>query len=250
MSPMSSDEQHRQVRTWQMNRGRMRTQRRENLRLLAPRYEVAPSGGPFDAVEVFGRSAPLVLEIGAGMGDATARMAAADPARDYLAVEVHPPGVANLLGLIEEYGLRNLRVVHGDALDFARQRLGEGQLAAVHAFFPDPWPKKRHHKRRLFQPGHVALLRSRLAVGGVLHAATDWADYAEVMREVLTADPGLVNAYDGWAPRPAHRPRTKYERRALSAGRTIFELIFHRRAADLPSWDDGGRSGADRADPA
>ncbi|WP_233599979.1 tRNA (guanosine(46)-N7)-methyltransferase TrmB [Micromonospora sp. M71_S20] len=185
-------------------------------------------GTPVDLAGLFGRRAPLVLEIGSGMGDTTAEMAAADPGRDYLAVEVHTPGIANLLDLVDRHGLRNVRVAQGDALDLVAG-LPEASLDAVHVFFPDPWPKSRHHKRRIIQPAHVALLRSRLTPNGTLHCATDWAEYAEAMRQTLDADPGLVDAHDGFAPRPAHRPVTKFERRALRAGRPIFDLI-HRRA--------------------
>ncbi|MEU4780530.1 tRNA (guanosine(46)-N7)-methyltransferase TrmB [Micromonospora sp. NPDC023633] len=185
-------------------------------------------GTPVDLAGLFGRKAPLVLEIGSGMGDTTAAMAAADPDRDYLAVEVHTPGIANLLDLVDRHGLRNVRVAQGDALDLVAG-LPEAALDAVHVFFPDPWPKSRHHKRRIIQPAHVALLRSRLAPGGTLHCATDWAEYAEAMRQTLAADRGLVDAHDGFAPRPAHRPVTKFERRALRAGRPIFDLI-HRRS--------------------
>nr|WP_201754148.1 tRNA (guanosine(46)-N7)-methyltransferase TrmB [Micromonospora rubida] len=179
---------------------------------------------PVDLAALFGRRAPAVLEIGSGMGDATAEMAAADPNRDYLAVEVHTPGIANLLGLVERRGLGNVRIGQGDALELV-EALPEGSLDAVHVFFPDPWPKSRHHKRRIIAPAHVALLRSRLAVGGTLHCATDWAEYAESMRGTLTADPGLLDVHGGYAPRPAHRPVTKFERRALTAGRPIFDLI-------------------------
>ncbi|MFI6266457.1 tRNA (guanosine(46)-N7)-methyltransferase TrmB [Micromonospora sp. NPDC051006] len=185
-------------------------------------------GGPVDLAAMFGRHAPVVLEIGSGMGETTAAMAGADPGRDYLAVEVHTPGIANLLDLVERRGLGNVRVARGDALELVR-RLPVDSLDAVHIFFPDPWPKARHHKRRLVQPAHVALLRSRLAPGGTLHCATDWAEYAEVMRATLDADPELVDPHGGFAPRPAHRPVTKFERRALTAGRPIFDLIRHRR---------------------
>ncbi|WP_435826201.1 tRNA (guanosine(46)-N7)-methyltransferase TrmB [Micromonospora carbonacea] len=187
-----------------------------------------PAAAPVDLAALFGRRAPIVLEIGSGMGDATAAMAAADPGRDYLAVEVHTPGIANLLGLVERLGLDNVRVARGDALDLVRALPG-GSLDAVHVFFPDPWPKSRHHKRRIIQPAHVALLRSRLTPGGTLHCATDWAEYAESMRETLTADAGLVDVHGGYAPRPTHRPVTKFERRALTAGRPVFDLV-HRRA--------------------
>jgi tRNA (guanine-N7-)-methyltransferase len=182
---------------------------------------------PLDLVELFGRDAPKVLEIGFGMGDTTAAMAAADPGRDYLAVEVHTPGIGNLLALIGERGLTNVRVAHGDAMELVR-KVPAGSLDAVHAFFPDPWPKARHHKRRLIQPANVALLRERLGPGGTLHCATDWAHYAEAMAETLDADPGLANAHEGFAPRPAHRPETKFERRGVSSGRQIFDLIYRR----------------------
>jgi tRNA (guanine-N7-)-methyltransferase len=184
---------------------------------------------PVDPADLFGRRAPIVLEIGSGMGDATAAMAATDPARDYLAVEVHPPGIANLLAVVERRRLTNVRVAQGDALTLVRDMLPAASLDAVHVFFPDPWPKARHHKRRLIQPHHVALLRSRLVSGGTLHCATDWAEYAYAMAETLTADPELVNAYPKFAPRPEHRPVTKFERRALAARRSVFDLIFHRR---------------------
>jgi tRNA (guanine-N7-)-methyltransferase len=218
-----------EIRTYKPRRGRFGVQRREALRRLWPEYGVEVGGGPFGAAEVFGRRAPLVLEIGSGMGEATAARAAADPARDYLAVEVHSPGVANLLALIDAGGWTNVRVAHGDALELVRDRIPPASLDAVLAFFPDPWPKLRHHKRRLFQPSHVALLRSRLVPGGTIHTATDWPDYAEAMRTALAGDPGLVNRYERWAPRQTGRPETRYERRARQAGREIFELVFVRR---------------------
>ncbi|KWV30750.1 tRNA (guanosine(46)-N7)-methyltransferase TrmB [Micromonospora rifamycinica] len=208
----------------------MSSRQTDALARLQPAYGIgiADLDGPVDPTRFFDRRAPVVLEIGSGMGDATAAMAAADPGRDYLAVEVHTPGIANLLDLVQRHGLRNVRVAEGDALDLVRA-MPEGCLDAVHVFFPDPWPKLRHHKRRIIQPEHVALLRSRLAVGGTLHCATDWAEYAASMRSTLTADPGLDDVHGGYAPRPAHRPVTKFERRALTAGRPVFDLIHRRR---------------------
>jgi tRNA (guanine-N7-)-methyltransferase len=182
---------------------------------------------PLDLTELFGRDAPKVLEIGFGMGDTTAAMAAADPDRDYLAIEVHTPGIGNLLALIGDEGLTNVRVAHGDAMELVR-KLPAGSLDAVHAFFPDPWPKARHHKRRLIQPANVALLREKLRPGGTLHCATDWAHYAEAMAQTLDADPGLINTHPGFAPRPAHRPATKFERRGVASGRSIFDLVYRR----------------------
>ncbi|WP_428966678.1 tRNA (guanosine(46)-N7)-methyltransferase TrmB [Micromonospora fluostatini] len=220
------------IRTFHPRRGRMTSRQLDALERLWPTYGLTvpePPGVPIDPAELFGRRAPLVLEIGSGMGDATAAMAADDPDRDYLAVEVHTPGIANLLDLVGRQGLTNVRIAEGDALELVRM-LPAGSLDAVHVFFPDPWPKTRHHKRRLIQPTHVALLRSRLTPGGTLHCATDWAEYAESMRRTLTDDPELVNAHPGWAPRPAHRPVTKFERRARTAGREIFDLVYHRPA--------------------
>jgi len=226
MTPIHS---HR-VQTYHGRRGRLRPRREDAITRLLPVCGVGTTGGVLDPAEVYGRRAPLVLEIGSGAGDATAAMAAADPERDYLAAEVHAPGVAHLLFLVEERGLANLRVAFGNALDLVEQRLAPASLAAVHAFFPDPWPKVRHRKRRLFQPHHVALLRSRLAPGGILYAVTDWADYAEVMLRTLTGDPGLVNIHDRFAPRQPYRPVTRYERRAREADRPVRELVFRRTA--------------------
>ncbi len=196
------------------------------LARLWPSYGIPIAGPRLQPAELFGRDVPLVLEIGSGMGEATADMAAADPDRGYLAVEVHTPGVANLLAVAAERGLTNLRIALGDALDLVRDRLAPDSLDAVHAFFPDPWPKARHHKRRLIQPAHVALLRSRLVARGILHCATDGTGYAEAMLAALDADPELTNVHDGFAPRPAHRPRTKFERRGIDAGRPVHDLVF------------------------
>ncbi len=177
-----------------------------------------------DLTALFGRAAPAVLEIGFGMGDATAAMAAADPDRDFLAVEVHTPGIGNLLAIAGEQGLTNIRVAHGDAMELVH-RIAPGALDAVHVFFPDPWPKARHHKRRLIQPGNVALLRERLRPGGVLHCATDWPAYAEAMTETLDADQGLRRL----PATPHARPETKFERRGAAAGRPITDLRYARR---------------------
>ncbi|WP_433791238.1 tRNA (guanosine(46)-N7)-methyltransferase TrmB [Actinoplanes sp. CA-252034] len=194
---------------------------------LWPRFGLTVLDGdrtPLDLVELFGRDVPVVLEIGFGMGDATAAMAAADRGRGYLGVEVHTPGIGNLLALAGELGLDNVRVAHGDAMQLVHQ-LRPGSLDAVHVFFPDPWPKARHHKRRLVQPSNVALLRERLRPGGVLHCATDWPEYAEAMAETLDADPGLRRL----PAMPHGRPETKFERRGAEAGRPITDLRYERR---------------------
>ena len=186
---------------------------------------------PYDPPAWFGRRAPLVVEIGSGTGESTAAQAAAVPEADHLAVEVFEPGLAQLLMRIEEAGLANLRLLRGDAVDLLRERVPRDSLAEVRIFFPDPWPKRRHHKRRLVQPDFVALAASRLAPGGVLHLATDWAHYATQMRAVCSGEPLLENTstdVDGWLPRPDGRPETKFERRALAEGRDVRDLVFRR----------------------
>ncbi|WP_028051284.1 tRNA (guanosine(46)-N7)-methyltransferase TrmB [Cellulomonas sp. URHD0024] len=223
---------HEPLRTYHPRRSSLGHEREEDLRVHFPVFGFSVhddvADGPLDTTGMFGRSAPLVLEIGSGMGETTAAMAAADPSRDYLALEAHLPGVASLLGLVARAGLTNVRVGHGDALDLVRRALPTESLDAVHVFFPDPWPKARHHKRRLVQPSHVALLRSRLVVGGVLHCATDWVDYADAMIEALSADPFLENTASGFVDRPSHRPVTKFEQRGLDLGHEVRDLIFRR----------------------
>jgi tRNA (guanine-N7-)-methyltransferase len=192
---------------------------------------------PYDPRSWFGRRAPLVLEIGSGTGESTALQAAAAPDVDHLAVEVFEPGLAQLLMRIDEAGLTNLRLLRGDAVDLLRERVPPDSLTEVRIFFPDPWPKRRHHKRRLVLPAFVTLAASRLAPGGVLHLATDWAHYAAQMRAVCSGEPLLENtstAADGWTPRPQGRPETKFERRALAEGRDVRDLVFRRISAAHP----------------
>lgn len=188
--------------------------------------------GPVDFAGWFGRQAPMLLEIGSGMGETTAQLAAAQPELNYLAVEVYQPGLGQLLLRIENLGLTNLRLLRGDAIDVLAEHIEPDSLAGVRVFFPDPWPKKRHHKRRLVQPEVVALVASRLAPGAVLHLATDWAAYAEHMRAVCAGEPLLRNAFPdepgGWAPRPEWRPVTKFENRAHEEERAIRDLMFAR----------------------
>lgn len=216
----------RPIRTFHPRRGRMSSRHADAHAALWPTFGLTVTDGdrtPLDLAGLFGRQAPVVLEIGFGMGDATAAMAAADPQRGYLAVEVHTPGVGNLLALVGELGLANVRVACGDAMQLVH-RIAPGALDAVHVFFPDPWPKARHHKRRLIQRGNVALLRERLRPGGVLHCATDWPEYAMAMAETLDADPGLRRLPET----PHGRPETKFERRGSAAGRPITDLRYAR----------------------
>lgn len=188
--------------------------------------------GPLDVEAWFGRDAPLVVEIGPGMGETTAELAAAAPEVNYLAVEVYQPGLAQLMMRAEERGLDNLRLVRGDAVVLLEEHVEPGSLAELRIFYPDPWPKARHHKRRLVQPRFVALVADRLAPGGVLRMATDWEHYAEQMMAVCQAEPRLRNLHPGepggWAPRPEWRRVTKFEERARQAGRISRDLAFER----------------------
>ncbi|NKE55525.1 tRNA (guanosine(46)-N7)-methyltransferase TrmB [Lentzea sp. PSKA42] len=185
--------------------------------------------GPLDFDSWFGRSAPVLLEIGSGMGETTSQLVAAAPELNYVAVEVYKPGLAQLLLRGEHLGgLDNLRVLRGDAVDLLTDHVAPASLHGVRIFFPDPWPKKKHHKRRLVQPEFVALVASRLEPGGVLHLATDWEHYAEQMLEVCSGERLLTNMYDGWAPRPDWRPVTKFEQRAVNEGRVSHDLMFKR----------------------
>lgn len=185
--------------------------------------------GTLDFTSWFGRSAPVLLEIGSGMGETTSQLVAASPELNYVAVEVYKPGLAQLLLRAEHLGgLDNLRVLRGDAVDLLTDHVAPASLHGVRIFFPDPWPKKKHHKRRLVQPEFVALLASRLEPGGVLHLATDWEHYAEQMLEVCSGERLLTNMYDGWAPRPDWRPVTKFEQRAVNEGRVSHDLMFKR----------------------
>ncbi len=209
--------------------GRLGSGQQRALQDLGPRYLLPFSAQPIDPAALFGRQAPLVLEIGFGMGQATAQIAATLPQADFLGIEVHAPGVGALLREIGERGLSNLRIVQHDAVEVLRQMLAPGSLAGVHIFFPDPWHKKRHHKRRLIQPAFIELLASRLRTGGSLHCATDWQDYAEQMLAVLGACPALLNTADGYAPRPEIRPLTKFEARGLNLGHGVWDLVFKKR---------------------
>jgi tRNA (guanine-N7-)-methyltransferase len=179
---------------------------------------------PLDAESWFERSAPLVLEIGCGTGTSTVAMAAEEPDIDVIAVEVYRRGLAQLLGAIDRDGITNVRLIRGDGADVLEHMIAPASLTGVRVFFPDPWPKARHHKRRLIRPSNVVLLRQLLRPGGVLHCATDWPDYAAAMAQTLDADPGLRKSGDGGASRPA----TKFERRGAEAGRPIADLIYRR----------------------
>jgi tRNA (guanine-N7-)-methyltransferase len=238
---------HPHIRSFSGRRGHFTSGQRQAYETLRERWCLPYRAVPIERQAVFGREAPMVVEIGFGMGETTAHIAAAHPARDFLGIEVYPAGVGALLARIEALGLRNLRIVQHDAVEVMRDMLAPGSLAAVHVYFPDPWPKKRHHKRRLIQPPFVALVASRLAPGGILHCATDWEHYAVQMLDVLSREPLLANmAGDtvvgdgaaqcrGFAPRPAWRPLTKFETRGLRLGHDVWDLVFERRAPPGPA---------------
>ena len=219
----------RRIKSYVLRAGRMGSGQERAMRELAPRFVLPFAPAPLDALCVFGRNSPLVVEIGFGMGQATAAIAQAQPETDFLGIEVHEPGVGALLQRIDDLALTNLRLVQHDAVEVLTAMIAPASLAGVHVFFPDPWPKKRHWKRRLIQPPFVALLASRLAAGGTLHCATDWQPYAEQMLQVLSAEPLLANAAQGYAPRPGYRPLTKFENRGLALGHAVCDLVFTRR---------------------
>ena len=223
----------RPIRSYVLRAGRMGSGQVRALTKLGPRWVLPHQVTALDLHTVFGREAPRVVEIGFGMGLATAEMAAGAVDTDFIGIEVHAPGVGALLQRIEALGLANLRIVQHDAVAVLEQMFAPASLAGVHLFFPDPWHKTKHHKRRLVQAEFVALVASRLQPGGLLHCATDWQPYAEQMLEVLSQEPLLENTADGYAPRPDHRPLTKFEQRGLTLGHGVWDLVFLRRAAPL-----------------
>ena len=223
--PQSS---HPPIRSFVLRQGRVSNAQRRAVATLLSVYGIAYAPGVLDFEQLFGRRAPTILEIGFGMGETTARIAQAHPESNYLGIEVHTPGVGSLLKRIAEDGLANLRLVQHDAVEVLEHMIAPAALAGAHVFFPDPWPKKRHHKRRLIQPGFVALLASRLAPGAYVHAATDWQEYAEQILAVFAAEPALANTAPGFAPRPDYRPQTKFESRGLKLGHGVWDIIFRK----------------------
>ena len=219
----------RPIRSYVLRQGRMSPAQQRALATLMPRYGLPYRPEPLDFDRVFGRRAPRVLEIGCGMGETTAAIAQAHPDVDYVGVEVHGPGIGALLRRIEASALANLRLIQHDAVDVVATMIPPASLAGIHVFFPDPWPKKRHHKRRLLKPPFVETLAQRLAPGGYLHVATDWEDYAQEILATLGECAALENTVAGFAPRPDYRPRTKFETRGLERGHGVWDVIFRRR---------------------
>lgn len=220
---------HGHIRSFVLRQGRVSNAQLRYHAEMMPKVGIPYRAAPLDLAAAFGREAPKVLEIGFGMGETTAAIATAHPGIDYLALEVHTPGVGSLLKLIAEGNLGNLRVIQHDAVEVVRDMLVPESLAGIHVFFPDPWPKKRQQKRRLIKADFVALLASRLAPGGYFHCATDWEEYAHQMLEVLGGEPTLVNTADEFAPRPEYRPLTKFEQRGLRLGHGVWDVVFRKR---------------------
>jgi tRNA (guanine-N7-)-methyltransferase len=219
---------HSHIRSYVLRQGRVSNAQGRAVESLLPKYGIAHSTQVIDYIELFSRSAPTILEIGFGMGETTATIAATNPQNNYLAIEVHTPGVGNLLKEIDAQHLTNLRIVQHDAIEILRDMISAASLAGIHIFFPDPWPKKRHHKRRLIQAPLVKTLCDKLMPGGYIHIATDWQEYAEHILATLAAETLLKNSATDYAPRPAYRPLTKFEQRGLKLGHGVWDIIFTR----------------------
>ena len=223
----------RPIRSFVLRQGRMTPAQQTALGTLWGKYGIEADTIPLDLDALFGRSAPRILEVGFGMGGSLAEMAAAHPEQDYLGIEVHRPGVGNLLKLIAAHPLNNVRVISADAIEVLDRQIADACLDGVYLFFPDPWHKRRHHKRRIVQPSFVTRIAQKLKPGGCFHLATDWEEYAEQMLRVLSAAPEFVNtAGPGeYAHRPAYRPLTKFERRGHGLGHRVCDLLFTRLPA-------------------
>ena len=219
----------RTIRSFVRRTGRVTTGQAKAYAEFGDRFLQPYAAEPLNMEQAFGRPAPVVLEIGFGMGEATAHIAGVLPDTNFLCCEVHEPGVGALLKRIGEQGLQNIRICAHDAVEVIDHMLPHGSLHGVHVFFPDPWHKKRHNKRRLIQPPFVALLASRIKPGGYLHLATDWEDYAIQILDVLAAEPSLTNTADGYAPRPDYRPLTKFEQRGIRLGHGVWDVIFQKK---------------------
>lgn len=223
----------RRIRSFVLRQGHLSKGQERALTEFGPKFCIDYQASLLDMDTAFGRTAPRILEIGFGMGAATAEIAAGMPEKDFLGVEVHTPGVGSLLKLIGEQALSNIRIVQHDAVEVLENMLSADSLDGVHIFFPDPWHKKRHNKRRLIQPAFLQLLVSRIKPGGYLHLATDWEDYAIQMLEVLSAEPAIQNTAEGYAPRPDYRPLTKFENRGLKLGHGVWDLVFRKHVSGL-----------------
>ena len=223
------DLRNRHIRSYVLRQGRVSPAQQRAVETLLPRFGIPYAAQPLDLAQAFGRDAPKILEIGFGMGDSTATIALAHPENDYLALEVHTPGVGNLLKLIDTQQITNIRIIQHDAVEVLRDMLVDATLDGVHIFFPDPWHKARHNKRRLIQAPFIAHLVQKLKPAGYIHVATDWQEYAEQVLAVLGAEPLLQNTAADYAEKPAYRPLTKFEQRGLNLGHGVWDLVFVRK---------------------
>ena len=226
----TNDLKNRPIRSFVLRQGHLSPGQQRAVETLMPRYGIPYAAQLLNLDQAFGRTAPKILEIGFGMGDSTATIAQATPDIDYLALEVHTPGVGNLLKLIDAQNISNIRIIWHDAVEVLRDMIGDGSLDGVHIFFPDPWHKARHNKRRLIQSPFIAQLVQKLKPGGYIHVATDWQDYAEQVLRVLSGEPLLENIAADYAPRPAYRPLTKFEKRGINLGHGVWDLVFKKRS--------------------
>ena len=217
------------IRSFVNRRSHITQGQQEALDAFLTKWSLAYRPSLLNLTETFEREAPTILEIGFGMGETTEKIALARPGDNFLGVEVFNAGVGALLKRIEASGLNNIRIIQHDAVEVLRDMLAPHSLAGVHIYFPDPWPKTRHHKRRLIQPPLIELLASRMAPGAYIHCATDWQHYAEQMLAVLSAELSLQNTCEGFAPRPEFRPLTKFENRGLRLGHGVWDVIFTKR---------------------
>lgn len=226
----------RPVRSYVLRQGRLTDAQARALTTLWPVYGIDEADGPLDCARLFGREAPLVVEVGFGDGAATWRMAQAEPDKNFIGIEVHQPGVGRLLQALDARKLDNVRIARADAVEFIRDRLAPDSISELRIYFPDPWPKKRHHKRRIVQTPFLDLLAARMAPGAILHLTTDWEPYAEHMLEVLEAHPGFVNQSPdgGYCERPRWRPMTKFERRGDRLGHTSRDLVYRHHQPETP----------------
>ncbi len=227
--PMLYDPTEHRIRSFVTRAGRLSTAQARALEALGPKYLVEYKREQLDLEAAFGRKAPVILEIGFGMGNTTAHIARLMPEKDFIGVEVHTPGVGSLLKQIGEQDITNLRLIQHDVVEVLNHMIADGSLAGVHVFFPDPWHKARHNKRRLIQSPFVKVLCDKLAVGGYIHCATDWEDYAVQMLEVLGNEPQLRNTAEGYAPQPEYRPLTKFENRGIKLGHGVWDLVFTKK---------------------
>lgn len=228
-TPPTEEAAHRRIRSFVLRQGRLTKGQERALETAWPQFGIEYAPQLLSLSDVFQRAdSPKILEIGFGMGESTAKIAHTLPTHDFLAVEVHTPGVGSLLKQIQEQGISNIRIIQHDAVEVLQQMLPEHSLDGVHIFFPDPWHKKRHHKRRLIQAEFVKLLCSRMKVGAYLHVATDWQEYAEWVLEVLNAEPMLINTANDYAVKPSYRPLTKFENRGIKLGHGVWDLFFKR----------------------